>query len=71
MAACGTQRAYRNALYWLLEARAIYSTGNKARDNIGRNINYYEPLNLDTGYYAGWSRSGRTRVPGFAGLGRG
>jgi len=39
----------------LLEARAIYSTGNKARDNIGRNINYYEPLNLDTGYYAGWS----------------
>jgi hypothetical protein len=39
----------------LLEARAIYSTGNKARDNIGRSIRYFEPLDVDTGYYAGWA----------------
>jgi hypothetical protein len=39
----------------LLESRAIYSTGNKARDNIGRSQRYFEPLNNDFGYYSGWS----------------
>jgi hypothetical protein len=39
----------------LLEARGIYSTGNKARDNLSRNIKYFQPLDLDTGFYAGWA----------------
>src|SRR5207245_3675015 len=39
----------------LLEARGIYSTGNKARDNLSRKIYYFEPLDLDTSYYATWT----------------
>jgi hypothetical protein len=38
----------------LLEARGVYSTGNKARDNLSRGKYYYEPLDLDTGYWNGW-----------------
>ena len=38
----------------LLEARAVYSTGNKARDNLSLSKRYYEPLDLDTGYWGGW-----------------
>jgi hypothetical protein len=38
----------------LLEARAVYSTGNKARDNLSLSKRYYEPLDLDSGYWAGW-----------------
>jgi hypothetical protein len=38
----------------LLEARGMYSTGNKARDNLSRGKYYYEPIDLDTGYWAGW-----------------
>jgi hypothetical protein len=37
----------------LLEARAVYSTGNKARDNLSLSKRYYEPLDLDTGYWSG------------------
>src|SRR2546425_694098 len=37
----------------LLEARAAYSTGNKARDNLSQSKRYYEPLDLDTGYWSG------------------
>jgi len=37
----------------LLEARAAYSTGNKARDNLSLSKRYYEPLDLDTGYWSG------------------
>jgi hypothetical protein len=32
----------------------VYSTGNKARDNLSLSKRYYEPLNLDTGYWNGW-----------------
>ncbi len=39
----------------LLEARAIYSTGNKARDNLAKSIHYFQPLDQDTSYYAGWA----------------
>jgi hypothetical protein len=40
----------------LLEMRGAYSTGNKARDNLSRGIRYYQPLDLDTGYWSGgWS----------------
>jgi hypothetical protein len=38
----------------LLEARGVYSTGNKARDNLALGKRYFEPLNLDTGYWGGW-----------------
>jgi hypothetical protein len=39
----------------LLEARAVYTTGNKARDNLSLSKRYFEPLNLDTGYWSGWA----------------
>jgi len=39
----------------LLEARAMYTTGNEAKDDIRGKKRYYEPLDLDTGYWAGWS----------------
>ena len=38
----------------LLEARGVYSTGNKARDNLSLSKRYFEPINLDTGYWNGW-----------------
>ncbi len=41
---------------FLLEARAIYSPGNEARDNLAKRISYFEPLDLDTSYYAGWAQ---------------
>jgi hypothetical protein len=37
----------------LLEVRGMYTTGNKARDNLSKSKRYYEPLNLDTGYWSG------------------
>ncbi|PYN32640.1 MAG: hypothetical protein DME01_21010 [Candidatus Rokuibacteriota bacterium] len=37
----------------LLEARGAYSTGNKARDNLALSKRYYEPIDLDTGYWSG------------------
>ena len=37
----------------LLEMRGMYSTGNKARDNLSLSKRYYEPLDLDTGYWSG------------------
>jgi hypothetical protein len=39
----------------LLEARAIYSTGNEARDNLSRGIRYYQPLDANNNFYAGWA----------------
>jgi hypothetical protein len=39
----------------LIEARGIYSSGNKSTDQLGNaKKKYYEPVNLDTGYYSGW-----------------
>jgi hypothetical protein len=40
----------------LLEVRGIYSTGNKATDNLSNKIKYYEPLDLDTNYYINWAQ---------------
>ena len=40
----------------LLEARFIWSPGNDATDDLTDEINYFEPLDLDTGYYAGWAQ---------------
>jgi len=38
-----------------LEGRAIYTPGNKARDNLARSIHYYQPLDTNSDYYAGWA----------------
>jgi len=37
----------------LLELRPMYTTGNKARDNLSLAKRYYEPIDLDTGYFSG------------------
>jgi hypothetical protein len=37
----------------LLELRGMYSPGNKARDNLSLSKRYFEPINLDTGYWSG------------------
>ncbi len=40
----------------LLEGRGVYSTGNKARDNLAKGIRYYQPLDTDGSYWsAGWT----------------
>jgi len=38
----------------LLEARGVYTPGNKARDNLARSIRYYQPLSMDGNWWAGW-----------------
>ena len=40
----------------LLEVRGIYSTGNKAGDDLSKKIKYYEPLDMDTNYYITWAQ---------------
>ena len=52
---------------FLLEARAIYSTGNEARDNLAKRISYFEPLSMDASYYAGWAQLMALGVDYFAG----
>lgn len=40
----------------LLEAMALYTTGNKARDNLNKGVNFYQAISTDSSYYAGgWS----------------
>ena len=39
----------------LLEARGAWTPGNDASDDLRRKVRYFEPLDLDTGYYAGWA----------------
>jgi hypothetical protein len=39
----------------LLEARGVYTPGNKARDNLSRSVRYFQPLATDAGYWAGWA----------------
>jgi hypothetical protein len=39
----------------LIEARATYVSGNRPKDQLSRDVNYYQPLDNDTGFYgAGW-----------------
>ena len=41
----------------LLEARGVYSSGNKAGDNLSKGIRYYQPLDTDGNYWAGgWTQ---------------
>src|SRR5213594_4758004 len=39
----------------LLEARAVYSPGNKARDNLTKSVRYFQQLDEDGGYWSGWT----------------
>lgn len=42
----------------LLEVAGIYTTGNKADERIDtsdEDVNFFQPINTDTGYYAGWA----------------
>jgi hypothetical protein len=39
----------------LLEGRYVYTSGNKAQDDLSSKVKYFEPLDLDTGYWAGWA----------------
>lgn len=41
----------------LIEALAMYSTGNSARNNTLDTVHYYQPLTTDTGYQADWGSS--------------
>ena len=39
----------------LLEGRYMYTTGNRPKDQLSKDINYYQPLDTDTSYWgAGW-----------------
>lgn len=60
----------------LLQARGMYSPGNKARDNLAKRIGYFQPLDTDNGFYAAdwtaffasWS-SGDYFATGWSGVG--
>jgi hypothetical protein len=39
----------------LLEARGIWSRGSDSKDDLRKHVRYFEPLDLDTSYYAGWA----------------
>ncbi len=41
----------------LIEAAAIYTTGNKAGDAVdqGADMDFYEPISTDSGFYGGWA----------------
>jgi len=39
----------------LLEARVVYSPGNKARDNLTKSVRYFQQLDMDGGYWATWA----------------
>jgi hypothetical protein len=39
----------------LLEARGVYSPGNKARHNLTKSIGYFQQLDEDGGYWASWA----------------
>ena len=37
----------------LLEGRYVYTTGNRPKDQLNRDVNYYQPLDTDTGVLVG------------------
>lgn len=40
----------------LIEGAFIYTTGNKASDNLRDDVEYYQPISTDSGYYATWAQ---------------
>ena len=39
---------------WLFDARYIYTSGNRPRDRLDKDINFYQPLGTDAAYGADW-----------------
>jgi hypothetical protein len=39
----------------LLEARGVYTPGNKANHNLTKSIGFYQPVSMDGGYWASWA----------------
>jgi hypothetical protein len=39
----------------LLEGLFMWTSGNRAQDTLRNNVNFYQPLDTDTGYLADWS----------------
>jgi hypothetical protein len=37
----------------LIEGRATYISGNRPKDQLSRDVNYFQPLNTDTSFYGG------------------
>ncbi len=42
----------------LLEARAMYTSGNDSEDNLNKTINYYQPFQSGNSYWIGWGEAG-------------
>ena len=56
----------------LLEARGVYTTGNKADDDLSDEVKYYQPLDTDTSYWgAGWGEIFSLGIDYFSGAIRG
>ena len=51
----------------LLEARGVYTPGNKARDNLALGIRYFQPLTTDGSYWTGWGAINASGVDYFNG----
>ena len=54
----------------LLEARGMYTTGNRAGDNLAKGIRYYQPLWSCPGFVKGELLSRRLTAPTPRGIGR-
>ena len=56
----------------LLEARYMYTTGNRPKDQLSQDVNYYQPLSTDTSYFAaGWGEIFSLGIDYFSGAMRG
>jgi hypothetical protein len=40
-----------------LQTRAMYTSGNKASDNLNEEIRYYQPFQVDSTYFFGWGET--------------
>lgn len=41
----------------LLEARAMYTSGNDSEDNLNKTVNYYQPFQTGNSYWIGWGEA--------------
>jgi hypothetical protein len=39
---------------WLFEARYAYISGNRPKDQLNRDVNYFQPIQSDSAYWADW-----------------
>lgn len=54
----------------LIEGAAIYTSGNKAGDRIdlGADMDFYEPISTDSGFYGGWAEMWALNIDYFSSL---